>query len=68
VLALLGQATAAVGFTSRVSVSGTGTQAIGGGTDPTISADGRYVAFSSAAPNLVPKTPTTPPTRLSATG
>jgi Tol biopolymer transport system component len=42
------------GTTSRVSVSGTGEQATGDSRDPAISADGRYVAFGSAASNLVP--------------
>jgi len=42
------------GTTTRVSVDSTGVQALGGGSvDPAISADGRYVAFSSQAGNLV---------------
>jgi Tol biopolymer transport system component len=41
------------GRTSRVSVSSTGAQANGGSYNPSISADGRYVAFESAATNLV---------------
>ena len=42
------------GITERVSVSSSGEQANGGATSLTISADGRYVAFSSYANNLVP--------------
>ena len=42
------------GQTSRVSVASDGTQADGWSSDPKISADGRYVAFSSDANNLVP--------------
>ncbi|MEW6447183.1 MAG: S-layer homology domain-containing protein [Bacillota bacterium] len=39
--------------TERVSISGTGMQANGNSYFPSISADGRYVAFSSDASNLV---------------
>ena len=42
------------GETTRVSVAASGTQANGGSTDPSLSADGRYVAFASSADNLVP--------------
>ncbi len=44
------------GTTRRVSVASDGTQLQGGGTssDPTISGDGRYVAFKSDARDLVP--------------
>ena len=42
------------GTISRVSVSHTGAQARDGAGDPTISADGRYVAFLSASDDLVP--------------
>ncbi|MFJ5693865.1 DNRLRE domain-containing protein [Arthrobacter sp. NPDC093125] len=44
------------GSMERVSVAGDGTQANGtiGSSWPAISADGRYVAFQSFAPNLVP--------------
>jgi len=42
------------GTTSRVNLSSTGVQGNGGGYFPAISADGRYVAFASAASNLVP--------------
>jgi Tol biopolymer transport system component len=45
------------GLTTRVSVSSTGAQARGGSVDPSISGDGRYVAFQSAATNLVPGGP-----------
>ncbi|MDW5328423.1 hypothetical protein [Plantactinospora sp. KLBMP9567] len=41
------------GTTRPVSVSSVGTQADAAGRGPSISADGRYVAFSSAATNLV---------------
>ncbi|MFI5837152.1 TolB family protein [Micromonospora sp. NPDC051300] len=40
--------------TSRVSVSSTGAQGYGVSSDPAISADGRYAAFSSWSSNLVP--------------
>jgi hypothetical protein len=39
--------------TERVSIDSAGTQAGGFSFDPAISADGRYVAFDSAATNLV---------------
>ncbi|WP_395091285.1 TolB family protein [Armatimonas sp.] len=43
------------GITTRVSVATGGAQAVGGNSNnPSISADGRYVAFSSTATNLVP--------------
>lgn len=41
------------GITERVSVSSNGTQANGDSTFSSISTDGRYVAFSSEASNLV---------------
>jgi Tol biopolymer transport system component len=41
------------GTTRRVSVSSAGVQANGDSYDPVISADGRFVAFHSAASNLV---------------
>ncbi|WP_293129507.1 calcium-binding protein [Microcoleus sp. bin38.metabat.b11b12b14.051] len=40
--------------TTRVSVSAAGNQAINHSSNPSISADGRFVAFSSEASNLVP--------------
>ena len=42
------------GLTERVSVGSNGEQANGSSDRPSISADGRYVAFVSAATNLVP--------------
>jgi Tol biopolymer transport system component len=42
------------GATERVSVRSNGTQANDSSYSPSISADGRYVAFSSDASNLVP--------------
>jgi Tol biopolymer transport system component len=42
------------GAITRVSVAGDGTQASGSSWFPSISADGRYVAFVSEASNLVP--------------
>jgi Tol biopolymer transport system component len=42
------------GETTRVSVSSAGVQANGHSLYPSISADGRYVAFTSDATNLVP--------------
>jgi Tol biopolymer transport system component/pimeloyl-ACP methyl ester carboxylesterase len=42
------------GETSRVSVASGGTQGNNGSAWPSISADGRYVAFASEASNLVP--------------
>ncbi|MCE9595850.1 MAG: hypothetical protein K8S98_16805 [Planctomycetes bacterium] len=41
------------GVTTRVSVDGSGTEANGASYAPSISADGRYVAFESFASNLV---------------
>lgn len=42
------------GTTERVSVDSSGAQADGGSTVPSISADGRFVAFFSLSTNLVP--------------
>ncbi len=42
-----------MGTTTRVSVDSSGTQADGTSSSPRISADGRYVVFSSGATNLV---------------
>ena len=39
--------------TTRVNVSSNGIQAVGGSYSPSISADGRYVAFESIANNLI---------------
>ena len=47
------------GRTQRVSVSSRGEQANGASYAPSISPDGRYVAFVSFATNLVPHTPST---------
>jgi len=41
------------GLTTRVSIATNGTQGNGGSLDASISADGRYVAFTSSANNLV---------------
>ncbi|MEW6404974.1 MAG: hypothetical protein AB1649_24525 [Chloroflexota bacterium] len=41
------------GVTERISIASDGTQANSGSSDASISADGRYVAFSSSATNLV---------------
>ena len=55
VAAGLGAPATAVGDTTRrVSVSSTGAQGNDHSLDPAISSDGRYVAFSSDASNLVP--------------
>lgn len=43
-----------LGRTTRVSVGSAGQQGNGGSFYPSISDDGRHVAFSSVAPNLVP--------------
>ena len=53
-LAFAPSALAAAGDTERVSVDGAGNQANDNAGDPVVSADGRYVAFSSLATNLVP--------------
>jgi extracellular elastinolytic metalloproteinase len=42
------------GSTERVSVDGQGAQAADGGAEAAISSDGRFVAFSSRSPDLVP--------------
>jgi Tol biopolymer transport system component len=42
------------GTTTRASVDSTGAEADGNSLEPSISADGRFVAFSSLATNLVP--------------
>jgi cysteine-rich repeat protein len=43
----------ATGDTERVSVSSSGAEALGQSATPALSADGRFVAFASPAPNLV---------------
>jgi Tol biopolymer transport system component len=44
-----------LGSTTRIDVAANGGEAIGGGSaDPSLSGDGRYIAFTSAATNLVP--------------
>ena len=53
--------------TERVSVAAGGAQADGTSSSPTISADGRFVAFESDAADLVPGEPTSIPTSSSAT-
>jgi len=40
------------GLTQRISISSTGAQANAGSNDPSISANGRYITFTSAATNL----------------
>ena len=45
--------TRTTGQTTRVSVTSNGMQALGGSSFPSISADGRYIAFYSYANNLV---------------
>ena len=42
------------GTTERVSVDSAGNQGNRGGGAPSLSADGRFVAFESVASNLVP--------------
>ena len=42
------------GLTERVSVSSEGAESNAGSSEPSISADGRFVAFESKASNLVP--------------
>ena len=44
----------ATGLTERVSVTGEGTQGDGRSFQPSVSGDGRFVAFASLASNLVP--------------
>jgi Tol biopolymer transport system component len=41
------------GWTARMSIDGNGTEANGGSGRPSLSGDGRYVAFESTASNLV---------------
>ncbi len=42
------------GNTERISIASDGTQAVAGSGNPSISLDGRFVAFQSGANNLVP--------------
>ena len=53
-IVLVSLAGSAVAQTIRVSVTSNGTQASGNSSLPFLSGDGRYVAFHSSAPNLVP--------------
>ena len=53
-VALAPAAVASAATTERVSVDGAGNQADSASYAPAVSADGRYVAFISAASNLVP--------------
>jgi len=53
-LALAAAAPAWAGTTELVSVSSRGGQGNGFSSGPALSADGRFVAFSSVASNLVP--------------
>jgi Tol biopolymer transport system component len=53
VLFLAPSASAAVAVTTRVNVSTSGTQGAGESNGSSISVDGRYVAFTSGATNLV---------------
>jgi hypothetical protein len=46
-----------LGLTTRVSVNSSGVEADRGGREPTISGDGRYVAFVSLATNLMDEEP-----------
>jgi Tol biopolymer transport system component len=54
VFGLLGVGQGAAEVTERISVSTAGTQATAASLSPVVSADGRFVAFASDAPNLVP--------------
>jgi len=54
VIVLLGAPVARAGIVSRMSVSSAGGQVVGRSGKPGLSADGRWVAFISDAPNLVP--------------
>src|SRR5438132_451471 len=55
VLALLATPTgASAGATERVSVNSAGNEVHGSSARPALSADGRFVAFTSLATNLVP--------------
>src|SRR5688572_16489772 len=51
---IAGSSGAVSGDTTRVTVDDSGAQANRDSAEPSISADGRYVAFESLATNLVP--------------
>jgi hypothetical protein len=53
------------GTTRRVSVSAAGTQGDGQSSEPSLSADGRYLAFSSRATTLAPGEDRTRPSTCS---
>jgi len=53
-LVLAGSSLAALGDVERVSVSSEGVEGNDSSSSPSLSADGRYVAFASDATNLVP--------------
>ena len=53
-LVLAGSSLAALGDVERVSVSSAGVEGNDSSSSPSLSADGRYVAFASNASNLVP--------------
>jgi len=53
-LVLAGSSLAALGDVERVSVSSAGVEGNDSSSSPSLSADGRYVAFTSTASNLVP--------------
>jgi Tol biopolymer transport system component len=54
VTATAGSPAIGAGQTTRVSVTSTGAEANGMSSDPVVSTDGRYVAFTSSATNLAP--------------
>ncbi|MCJ7576238.1 MAG: hypothetical protein MUO80_06170, partial [Dehalococcoidia bacterium] len=51
---VVSQATGSFGITERVSVASDGSVGNSASTGPSVSADGRYIAFESHASNLVP--------------
>jgi Tol biopolymer transport system component len=53
ILTICGSVAAANNTTDRVSISTNGSEPDSYSSTPSISADGRYVAFSSSADNLV---------------
>lgn len=54
-LSIIGTSVAQSSETTRISVASDGSEANGSSDTPTVSADGRYVAFLSTATNLVPE-------------